>query len=336
MTSTRRLVLFGVLLGVCAVGAAVAVVLGVRDAQPAEHATAGAHAVLPAAEAEHKPVVVFGALRSGGVKSGGQVAVAGLDAPAGKRTLASLQCDRVYFAAGTGLCLAPGSGFAAGYQAKIFGPDFKVRHTVGVTGLPSRARVSPDGRYGSVTLFVTGHSYAAAGSFSTQTTLIDLRRGEAIANLEKFTVTKGGRQVTAQDVNFWGVTFARDSDRFYATMATGGKTYLIEGSVGARTARVLHENVECPSLSPDGTRIAFKHRGGSNKRPWRLTVLDLKTMRETPLSELRSVDDQAEWLDDEHVLYGIDGAIWEVRADGRGQPRRFTPAAGSPAVVRAT
>ena len=37
--------------------------------------------------------------------------------------------------------------------------------------------------------------------------------------------------VTAVDVNFWGVTFARDSDRFYATMATGGKTYLIEGSV---------------------------------------------------------------------------------------------------------
>ena len=30
-------------------------------------------------------------------------------------------------------------------------------------GIPSRARVSPDGRYGAVTLFVTGDSYAAAG-----------------------------------------------------------------------------------------------------------------------------------------------------------------------------
>ena len=53
-------------------------------------------------------------------------------------------------------------------------------------------------------------------------------------------------------------------------MATGGKTYLIEGSVAERTARVLHENVECPSLSPDGTRIAYKSRTDSDDVPWRL------------------------------------------------------------------
>jgi len=130
------------------------------------------------------------------------------------------------------------------------------------------------------------------------------------------------------------VTFARDSDRFFATLATGGKTYLIEGSVRARTAHVIHENVECPSLSPDGTRIAFKKRGPDSANPWRLTVLDLATMRETPLAETRSVDDQAEWLDDDHVLYGLDGAIWVERADGTGRPKRFMDGAGSPAVVR--
>src|SRR3712207_7448541 len=52
--------------------------------------------------------------------------------------------------------------------------------------------------------------------------------------------------------------------RSYATMATGGRvaqvgnrggTHLIEGSVSGRTAKVIHDNVECPSLSPDGTRI---------------------------------------------------------------------------------
>ena len=209
-----------------------------------------------------------------------------------------------------------------------------MRHEVDVAGIPSRARVSPDGRYGSVTLFVTGHSYAGAGSFSTQTTLIDLERGTKVAELEDFTVTREGRQVTAIDVNFWGVTFARDSDRFYATMATGGKTYLVQGSVKRRVARVIHENVECPSLSPDGTRVAYKRRRGSDERPWRLTVLDLETLRETPLAELRSVDDQAEWLDDSHVLYGIDGEIAVVRADGGGRPSRFAAAAGSPAVVR--
>ena len=140
--------------------------------------------------------------------------------------------------------------------------------------------------------------------------------------------------MTAVDVNFWGVTFARDSDRFYATMATGGKTYLIEGSVRARSAHVLHENVECPSLSPDGTRVAYKHRTGSSKRPWRAAVLDLATMRETILAEPRSIDDQIEWLDDEHVLYGVDGEIVTTRADGGGRPRRYLAEADSPAVVR--
>ena len=165
-----------------------------------------------------------------------------------------------------------------------------------------------------MTLFVTGHAYDP-GSFSTQTTIIDLATGSKIADLEHFTVLRGNRQVTAVDVNFWGVTFARDSDRFYATLATGGKTYLIRGSVRERLARVIHENVECPSLSPDGTRIAYKKRTGSRTAPWRLTVLDLATMRETPLSEERSVDDQAEWLDDGRVLYAVDGV-------GVGGPRR--------------
>ncbi len=97
---------------------------------------------------------------------------------------------------------------------------------------------------------------------------------------------------------------------------------------------MIHENVECPSLSPDGTRIAFKKRTGSKGSPWRLTVLDLATMRETPLSERRSVDDQAEWLDDGRVLYGVDGDVWMARADGTGQPRRYLAQADSPAAVR--
>jgi dipeptidyl aminopeptidase/acylaminoacyl peptidase len=220
------------------------------------------------------------------------------------------------------------------FSARVFGPDFRVRRELSVAGVPSRARVSPDGRYGVVTMFVSGHSYAVAGSFSTATTLIDMSTGEKIAELEEFTVTRAGRQVTAEDANYWGVTFGADGDRFYATLATSGKTYLIEGSVSRRVARVLHENVECPSISPDGTRVAYKRRTESKGTPWRLTVLDLSTMRETPLAELRSVDDQAEWLDDGRVLYGLDGAVWAVPADGSGQPRRFLATAESPAVIR--
>ena len=68
-----------------------------------------------------------------------------------KQTLTGLHCDRVYFAGGRGLCLKRGGGFAAGYRAEVFGPNLKVSHALGVTGIPSRARVSPDGRYGAVT-----------------------------------------------------------------------------------------------------------------------------------------------------------------------------------------
>ena len=200
----------------------------------------------------------------------------------------------------------------------------RVRHRLAVEGVPSRARVSPDGRYGSVTLFVTGHSYAAAGQFSTNTVLIDMATGREVAQLEDFTIFDGDRQMTAVDNNFWGVTFdPRDSDTFYATMATGGKTYLFRGSVRARTGKVLHENVECPSLSPDGTRIAYKKRTGSASKPWHITVLDLKTMRETPLAESRSIDDQVEWLDDRRVLYGVDNAVWTAPADGCGRAVKY-------------
>jgi hypothetical protein len=324
---TRRASLFAVLVVGCVLAATVTVAIGLRARDSGEAASAGASDALPAARAAKRPTLLF---RS--AAHHGQLAIA----PAGPRssapTLSGLRCDRVYFAGGRGLCLARG-GFPVGARAQVFGPDLRVRHTVQLTGIPSRARVSPDGRYGAVTLFVTGHAYDP-GSFSTQTTIIDLATGQKIADLERFTVLRGNEQVTAVDVNFWGVTFARDSDRFYATLATGGKTYLIRGSVRQRLARVIHENVECPSLSPDGTRIAFKKRTGSKGTPWHLTVLDLVTMRETPLSEQRSVDDQAEWLDDGRVLYAVDGSVWAARADGTGEPRRYIADAGSPVSVR--
>ena len=77
-----------------------------------------------------------------------------------------------------------------------------------VGGVPSRARVSPDGRYGATTVFVTGHSYASTGAFSTETLIIDLATGQSLGNLEEWKVEKDGQTIDAPDVNFWGVTFA--------------------------------------------------------------------------------------------------------------------------------
>lgn len=250
-----------------------------------------------------------------------------------RATIASsgLRCDRVDFAGGRGLCLdAPGTGV---FAARILDARMRPRATVRLPGIPSRARVSPDGRYGSVTAFVTGHSYAQ-GTFSTQTVIIDMARGKVLSDVESFKMTNGDKRLDSSDLNVWGTTFAADGGRFYATAKANGTTHLIEGDVGSRTARTLHTNVECPSLSPDGTRVAYKKLMGSKAGGWRLHVLDLATMRETALSETREVDDQVQWLDDERVLYAAGDDVWVADADGGGKPARFIANAESPVVLR--
>jgi Tol biopolymer transport system component len=222
------------------------------------------------------------------------------------------------------------------YSAMTFGADFRPRHTFQVSGIPSRTRVSPDGRYAAYTVFLTGHSYAV-GNFTTRTVLIDMANDREITDLEQFEVWRDGKITHAPDFNFWGVTFAKDSKRFYATLATSGTPYLVEGNIASRTARVLYKHVECPSLSPDNTHIAFKRW---TDRGWRLHVLDLTTMTDTPLiAESRSVDDQVEWLDDRHILYTpmVDAPtgenVWMLATDGSEPPRLFLPQAYSPVVI---
>ena len=322
-----RIGLFVLLAATCALVAAAAVVSAVvaqgnRAAEPVR------------STALTRPYVVYRSLDDKlGRAHVGELASASAAKPGGPRRLTGRVCERIHAGAAGALCVARGGSLLGAYEALLLAPDGHVRHKVALSGVPSRARVSPDGRYGATTMFVTGHSYAAPGQFSTQTTLIDMTTGKAIADLETFTVSRAGRVVDAADVQFWGVTFARDSDHFYATLATGGRTYLIDGHVSTRTAKAIRSNVECPSLSPDGKRIGYKKLVGSDPA-WRFHVLDLATGRETPLAEKRPIDDQLEWLDDGRVLYGSGREIWTVPADGTGTPRRFLTHGDSPAVVR--
>ncbi len=84
------------------------------------------------------------------------------------------------------------------------------------------------------------------------------------------------------------------------------QAWLVKGSVSVRTMTSLRTDAECPSISPDRTRVAFKTRLG-NPAPgqWSIAVLNLATGAETVLAERRSVDDQVEWLDDRTVLYAL-------------------------------
>ncbi|MEH0930217.1 TolB family protein [Micromonospora sp. CPCC 205558] len=253
--------------------------------------------------------------------------------PAGPRTVAGLECLRVYAAAGTGVCLKPETAWS--YQVVVLDAELRQTRAVGVPGLPNRARVSASGRMVSWTTFVGGDSYTSSG-FSTRTGILDTLTGATVTSLEDFAITKDGRRHRNPDVNYWGVTFTADDNRFYATMSTGGRRYLVRGDVAARTVETLKDNVECPSLSPDGTRLAFKEAIDADPaKGWRLSVLDLSSMRVTATAETRSVDDQAAWLDSVTLAYALrrdDGQpdVWSVPADGSGTPALTIPGAESP------
>ncbi|WEH43117.1 TolB-like translocation protein [Streptomyces sp. AM 2-1-1] len=258
-------------------------------------------------------------------------------APGGARTTSGVKCLRFYAASGTAVCLQAVHGTLTDtYRATILDRRLKERAHYALPGIPSRARVSPSGRLAAWTVFVGGDSYAGT-NFSTRAAILDTRTGDLVPTLEDFAILKDGRPYRAADVNFWGVTFDADDRHFYATLATQGHTYLVRGDLRTRTVTTLRTNVECPSLSPDGSRIAYKRRdeGLPSDAPWRLHVLDLRTLADHPLAEGRSVDDQAVWKDDTTVTYALPGDfgadLYEAAADGSGHPRRVMTAAVSPA-----
>ncbi|MBS0394699.1 MAG: hypothetical protein JSR54_08740 [Proteobacteria bacterium] len=274
----------------------------------------------------------------------GRLAWAPLDDTGRPRFAGELRCEVAYATAQRGICLAVEQRMLGLFAAQIFDPStFQLLGKVPVQGVPSRTRVAPGGALAAFTVFTAGHGYAST-SFSTRTALVDVPHAAVMAELESFAVTRDGQPFKNADFNFWGVTFTPDAARFYATLSTGGQYYLIQGDPKTRRATVVHANVECPSLSPDGRQVAYKKRVTTNGIVgWELQTLDLASGRETPLAERRSVDDQLEWLDNRTVLYTVPSGppgsspstdIWRVAADGSGAPQLFLRNASSPAVVR--
>jgi hypothetical protein len=271
----------------------------------------------------------------------GLVASVPLDDPTGARALTGVACDRVDATTTEFVCLRSERGIVPSYTGTVYALDGTELAQWPIPGIPSRTRFSPDGSLLATTAFVTGHSYATVG-FSTETVIRRASDGESFGNLEDFALVIDGAPVAPVDRNLWGVTFV-DDNRFYATAGTGGKTYLVEGDLGARTLTSILEGVECPSLSPDGTRIAFKRVTPSSDATthWTPAILDLATREFSLLPEQRSIDDQIAWLDDDTILYGMprddaagDSDIWSIAVDGSGEPSVFIEHAWSPSAVR--
>lgn len=331
---------WGILLGVTALVLAGAGIYAVGAYQRFEESRTAASSVGVTA-GQPLPGVPFVLFRNtAGGQGYGNAATVPLSAPGGTRAVSEQACERVYGTAAVVVCLRSNRGLVTTYDAAVLNRDWQQDRAWPVPGIPSRTRISQDGSVIATTVFVSGHSYTQAGfSTATEITVPDGGTG----NLEDFALLVNGERLLASDRNIWGVTFAPgQSEVFYATAASSGRIWLVRGSLKDKTLTAIHDNVECPSISPDGTRIAYKKNiGGPLTAHWNVALLDLATGVETVLSEKRSVDDQIEWLDDQNLLYGLadedtegDSNIWKLGTDPASQPSLFIEHAWSPSVVR--
>lgn len=269
----------------------------------------------------------------------GLVSTVALDDPGGPRTVTDLACDRIDVVATGGSCLQSDPGIVTRYRWLDLDASLAVVDETPLTGTPSRTRMSPDGRLVASTVFVSGHSYMQVG-FSTATQVREVG-GDSWGNLEKFQLVVDGKEVRPADRNVWGVTFDAEGTGFYATVATGGSPYLVRGDLAERTLNTVRAGAECPSLSPDGSKVAYKLDIGKGEVHWAVAVLDLATNTERILDlEKRSIDDQVQWLDDDTLLYGLPRDddpgvtdVWAIPADGSAEPAVLIEQAWSPAVV---
>lgn len=273
----------------------------------------------------------------------GHVASVPIDTPEGPRALLDIACDRVAATSSSVSCLRSDRGITPSYSARLYDTSGAQQLEWSLPGVPSRTRFSPDGSLVATTSFVTGHAYASIG-FSTQTEIHQVSDGTSLGDLEGWRLIIDGEPSAPIDRNYWGVTFIDDAT-FYATagLTTVGKTYLVKGDIADRTLTSVLDSVECPSLSPDGTRIAFK-RVTSGTGPtvhWTPAVFDVTTGEVTVLkTETRSVDDQIAWLDDDTLMYGLpndtpgDSDVWMLKTDGSDAPRMLIRHGWSPTAVR--
>jgi hypothetical protein len=248
-----------------------------------------------------------------------------------------LHCDRVHANQQLVACLRTVAG--QGVKLDLADRQGKVQATLNFPNvvLASRLRVSRDGALVGLTGFNGGHSYTGT-DFSTRTYIVDAPGRRLLADVSTFRVIDSATlKLPARRFNVWGVSFhPQGGGRFVATVGAAGEVFLAAGDLKAKTLTLLRPEMECPSLSPDGTRVAFKRRDGAGG--WRPAVYEFASGREWTMQEARSIDDQIEWLDNDTITYELavsatstDTDVVLRKADGSGASRVLRARAGSPA-----
>ena len=268
------------------------------------------------------PFVMFRTLAAD--ETHGRVAVIGLR-PDAMRHVSRLSCSRVHYAAGRGLCITQESNDRSTlHVAYLFDAKLEPGRRMLLDGVATRVRVAPNGRIGAITTYSEEES-ADGERLATRSRLFDMRSGQQLADLREFHIENRSLPPIHGPIDVSSVSFERDGDRFFATLATDEERYLVAGSVKERRLTTIRTGVASEALSPDGRRLAVK-RLVPDRGFWQLAVIDLRTWTEQDLLQgARSVDDQVEWVDDHHVMYhDVDGestALWMLPIDGANGPR---------------
>jgi hypothetical protein len=336
--SRRRIAMLLLVAVAVVAAAAVYAALAFQDARQSQ----AAPPAVEVTQSESLPVAPYVVFRNTASGQGfGEAATVPLTDPGGQRALSGKSCDRVYGTDKLTFCLQTKHELATIFQASVFDAGWKETASWPLAGIPSRARTNANGSLVATTVFVSGHAYSGAG-FSTETVIRD-QAGAGTGTMEDYALILDGNRIKATDRNIWGVTFVPGRpDVFYATASSQGKIWLVQGSMAGRTLTVIRSGVECPSISPDGTRLAYKKSDTGTLTGHRsIAVLDLSSGVESVLAEQQSIDDQIEWLDDSTLLYGLprdgselDSDIWSIKTDPSGRPALFIEHAWSPSVVR--
>jgi hypothetical protein len=267
----------------------------------------------------------------------GRVAMVSRVAAPRVRYISPISCARVQYAAGAGLCMME-EPRATGVKNVVYTFDraFVLGRRIELAGIPIRARVSPDGRLAAITVYAEEES-PAGERLASETVLIDMAASRIVADLREFAIESPPDLPVERPIDIASVTFRPDSDRFFATLSTPTARYLVEGSVAQRRLTVVRAGLANEALSADGTQLVAKRQVGE-RGYWQLIVVDLASGTERALKQGgRSVDDQVEWLDRNHVIYHevVDSGgtgLWVLAANGTTEPRLLIADAFSPAI----